>query len=173
MGSVSCHISVSLDGFVAGPDQSVKNPLGEGGERLHGWVFVTDRWLRQQGKSGGEHSADAEVVDEVVQGVGAYIMGRKMFGGGEGPWDQTWKGWWGENPPYHTPVFVLITTRASRSRCRAERGSPSSPMGSSPRSPMLGAGERLLVNVGDPTLEPIKVFPRRRSRTSSPASCTK
>jgi dihydrofolate reductase len=107
MSSVTCHISVSLDGFVAGPNQSIDNPIGEGGMRLHEWVFATDTWRRQHGMEGGERNADSEVVEEVVEGVGAYIMGRKMFGGGGGPWDETWTGWWGENPPYHTPVFVL------------------------------------------------------------------
>jgi dihydrofolate reductase len=107
MSSVKCHISISLDGFVAGLNQSVENPLGEGGERLHEWAFPTDSWREQHGKEGGRHSPDGEVVDEVVQGVGAYIMGRKMFGGGDGPWDEAWTGWWGEDPPFHTPVFVL------------------------------------------------------------------
>src|SRR5205823_5598680 len=107
MGSVTCHISISLDGFVAGPNQSVENPIGEGGMRLHEWVFPTDSWRRQHGLDGGERTADSAVVDKVVQGVGAYVMGRKMFGGGEGPWDETWTGWWGDDPPYHVPVFVL------------------------------------------------------------------
>ena len=92
MGSVTCHISISLDGFVAGPNQSVDNPIGEGGMRLHQWVFATDSWREQHGLEGGERNADAEVVDEVVRGVGAYIMGRKMFGGGDGPWDGEWTG---------------------------------------------------------------------------------
>jgi dihydrofolate reductase len=107
MGSVVCQISISLDGFVAGPNQSVDNPIGEGGMRLHEWAFATDSWRAQQGLDGGAHNSDAEVIDEVVQGIGAYIMGRKMFGGGDGPWDETWTGWWGEDPPYHVPVFVL------------------------------------------------------------------
>jgi len=107
MSSVTCQISMSLDGFVAGPNQSVEDPIGEGGMRLHEWVFGTDTWREQHGLDGGEHTADAEVVDEVFQGVGAYIMGRRMFGGGGGPWDETWTGWWGEDPPFHAPVFVL------------------------------------------------------------------
>jgi dihydrofolate reductase len=107
MGSVVCQISISLDGFVAGPNQSVDHPIGEGGMRLHEWAFATDTWRAQQGLDGGAHNSDAEVIDEVVQGIGAYIMGRKMFGGGDGPWDETWTGWWGANPPYHVPVFVL------------------------------------------------------------------
>jgi len=104
---VTCQISISLDGFVAGPNQTLDNPLGEGGLRLHEWVFPTAGWRRQQGQEGGVDNADSEVADEVSQGVGAYIMGRKMFGGGPGDWDQNWKGWWGADPPYHTPVFVL------------------------------------------------------------------
>jgi dihydrofolate reductase len=120
MSSVVCQISISLDGFVAGPNQSVDNPIGEGGMRLHEWAFATDSWRAQQGLDGGEHSADAEVVDEVVQGIGAYIMGRKMFGGGDGPWDETWTGWWGTDPPYHVPVFVL--THVARAPIPMEGG---------------------------------------------------
>ena len=75
--------------------------------RLHDWVFATASWRRQQGEEGGVEGADSDVADEVMQGVGAYIMGRKMFGGGSGAWDQEWKGWWGDDPPYHVPVFVL------------------------------------------------------------------
>jgi dihydrofolate reductase len=111
MNSITCHISISLDGFVAGPNQSLENPIGEGGMRLHEWAFKTFSWRQQQGLEGGERRADSEVVDEVVQDVGAYIMGRKMFGGGEGAWDHAWTGWWGEDPPYHAPVFVLTHHR--------------------------------------------------------------
>lgn len=107
MSSVRCHISISLDGFVAGPKQSPVDPIGEGGLRLHEWVFATDSWRAQNGLEGGERTVDSEVVEEVVQGVGAYVMGRNMFGGGGGPWDENWTGWWGEDPPYHVPVFVL------------------------------------------------------------------
>jgi dihydrofolate reductase len=107
MGSVTCQISVSLDGFVAGPNQSVENPLGEGGMRLHEWAFATRGWRAQHGREGGEPGADSDVVDGLLQGVGAYIMGRKMFGGDSGPWDVQWRGWWGEDPPFHAPVFVL------------------------------------------------------------------
>jgi len=107
MGSVNCHISVSLDGFVAGPNQSVENPIGEGGMRLHEWVFATRGWRAQHGREGGEPGPDSDVVEALSQGVGAYVMGRKMFGGGSGPWDEAWRGWWGEDPPFHAPVFVL------------------------------------------------------------------
>ncbi|MDQ6818708.1 MAG: dihydrofolate reductase family protein [Actinomycetota bacterium] len=107
MSSVTCHISISLDGFVAGPNQSLDNPIGEGGICLHEWAFQSASWHRQQGSEGGEPGADSDVIDEVVENVGAYIMGRNMFGGGHGSWDQEWSGWWGPDPPYHTPVFVL------------------------------------------------------------------
>jgi dihydrofolate reductase len=107
MSPVTCQISISLDGFVAGPNQSLDDPIGEGGMRLHQWVFATDTWRRQHGTTGGEHNADAEVVVAMTQGIGAYVMGRRMFGGGDGPWDESWRGWWDEDPPFHAPVFVL------------------------------------------------------------------
>jgi dihydrofolate reductase len=107
MGLVTCQLSVSLDGFVAGPHQSVDNPLGEGGMRLHEWVFGTEAWRRQHGLEGGEDSVDSKIVEDLFTGVGAYIMGRNMFGGGQGDWDESWTGWWGDDPPFHTPVFVL------------------------------------------------------------------
>ena len=105
--SVRCQISVSLDGYVAGPNQSPKEPLGEGGEDLHDWVIATESWRRQHGREGGERNADSVVVENASAGIGAHIMGRKMFGGGSGPWDESWKGWWGDEPPFHVPVFVL------------------------------------------------------------------
>jgi dihydrofolate reductase len=107
MSQVRSHISVSLDGYVAGPNQTLDEPLGEGGERLHDWVVATESWRAQHGKSGGERGPDSEVGDQVAQGIGAHIMGRKMFGGGPGQWDESWRGWWGEDPPFHTPVYVL------------------------------------------------------------------
>jgi dihydrofolate reductase len=187
---------MSLDGFVAGPNQSVENPLGEGGMRLHEWAIATDSWRAQQGLEGGERNADSDVIDEVVQGVGAYIMGRKMFGGGDGPWDETWTGWWGEDPPYHAPVFVL--TRHRRQPLAMQGGTTFTFVNDGIESALeqaraaaagqdvaiaggasavrqylaagmldelylhivpiiLGAGERLLEDVGDPTFEPIKV----------------
>ena len=94
MSRVTCQISVSLDGFVAGPSQSADNPLGEGGMRLHRWAF-----------EGGE--ADRKIANSVVEGNGAFVMGRNMFGPGRGEWDESWRGWWGDDPPYHAPVFVL------------------------------------------------------------------
>jgi dihydrofolate reductase len=107
MSKVTCQISVSVDGYVAGPNQTLDDPLGAGGESLHEWALATDAWREQHGRTGGERNADAEVIEEVIQDVGAYIMGRKMFGGGDGPWDPEWRGWWGEDPPFHVPVFVL------------------------------------------------------------------
>ena len=107
MSSTICNISMSLDGYAAGPNQTLENPLGEGGEGLHEWALATESWRRQHGREGGERSVDAEVIDRVTENVGAHIMGRRMFGGGEGPWDESWRGWWGDEPPFHTPVFVL------------------------------------------------------------------
>jgi dihydrofolate reductase len=106
MSSLTSQISVSLDGFAAGPNQSPDNPLGEGGERLHDWIISTASWRAHHGLEGGERNADSDVAESLVEGVGAYIMGRKMFGG-EGPWDESWRGWWGDEPPFHAPVFVL------------------------------------------------------------------
>ena len=107
MTSVTCQISVSLDGFVAGPHQSLENPLGLGGKRLHDWVFATHAWREQHGETGGEHNVDSAVIERATSGIGAYVMGRKMFGGGDGPWDEAWTGWWEDEPPFHAPVFVL------------------------------------------------------------------
>jgi dihydrofolate reductase len=107
MSNVICQISISLDGFVAGPNQSTDNPIGEGGMRLHQWAFATDTWNAEHGSQEGERTPDSEVIEEVNQGIGAYIMGRNMFGPGRGAWDPEWRGWWGEDPPYHTPVYVL------------------------------------------------------------------
>src|SRR5689334_67110 len=109
MTLLTCQITVSLDGFVAGPNQSLDNPLGEGGMRLHEWAFAASAWREQHDLegTGGPRTADDEVLEEVNRNIGAYIMGRNMFGGGTGDWDLGWTGWWGENPPYHNPVFVL------------------------------------------------------------------
>lgn len=104
--TTTCQISISLDGFVAGPNQSIDNPLGEGGERLHDWAIKTESWRAHHGTQGGERDVDSEVVEKMTEGIGAYIMGRNMFGG-DGPWDETWTGWWGDDPPFHVPVYVL------------------------------------------------------------------
>jgi len=197
MSKVTCQISISLDGFVAGPNQSLENPLGEGGLGLHEWAFATASWREQQGQLGGARGVDSDVLDEVVQNVGAYIMGRKMFGGGDGRWDQAWKGWWGEDPPYHVPVFVLThhpraalpmkggTTfnfitdgiTSALAQARAAAGPKDIVIAGGAHAVqqflaaglldelylhvvpvVLGAGERLLENVGKPTLEPVKVI---------------
>jgi dihydrofolate reductase len=196
MSRVTCQISISLDGFVAGPNQSLENPLGEGGERLHEWVLGTAGWRRQHGLEGGEEGTDSRVAAELAEGVGAYIMGRKMFGGGDGPWNEEWHGWWGEDPPFHVPVFVLThhprdplemqggTTfmfvtdgpEAALDQARAAAGEKNVSIAGGAKAVqqylstgaldelylhvvpvVLGGGERLLENVGDPKLEPIKV----------------
>ena len=197
MSSVTCQISISLDGFVAGPNQSVEDPIGEGGMRLHEWVFKTDSWRGQHGLEGGERTVDSEVVDEVVQGVGAHVMGRKMFGGGDGAWDETWTGWWGEDPPFHAPVFVLThhpreplsmqggttftfvtdgtESALEQARTAADGREVAISGGASAVRQylaagmldelylhivpiVLGAGERLLENVDEPILQPVKVI---------------
>jgi dihydrofolate reductase len=108
MAKVKCQLAMSLDGCVAGPNQSLDEPLGVGGEELHRWIFDLEAWRGPQGLEGGESNASTQVVKE-AQDVGATVMGRNMFGGGPGPWrdDPAWTGWWGEDPPYHTPVYVL------------------------------------------------------------------
>jgi dihydrofolate reductase len=197
MSSVTCQISVSLDGFVAGPNQSLENPIGEGGLRLHQWVFETASWREQQGEAGGADSADSAVVRDLFKNVGAYIMGRKMFGGGDGPWNESWTGWWGDNPPYHVPVFVLThharkplsmkggTTftfvtdgiESALRQARSAAGDKDVQIAGGAHTVqqylraglldelylhivpvILGAGERLLENVGDPTLAPVEVI---------------
>jgi dihydrofolate reductase len=197
MSKVTSHISISVDGFVAGPNQSHENPLGEGGERLHEWVVATEGWRARHGKEGGERGADSEVAEEVARNVGAQIMGRNMFGPpGGGPWDESWRGWWGEDPPFHAPVYVLThhpreplemqggTTyhfvtdgiESALEQARAAAGDKDVLIAGGAQAiqqylgaglleelylhivPMvLGGGERLLQNVGDPKLEPIEV----------------
>lgn len=185
MGRVTSQLSISLDGFLAGPNQSVDDPIGEGGMRLHEWVF---------GAEAG--SADAEISESIAKDAGAFVMGRKMFGGGDGDWDETWKGWWGDDPPYHAPVFVL--THHPRDPLPMEGGTTFYFVNDGPESALeqaqlvagdaevsiaggasavqqylrvglldelylhtapvlLGSGERLLENVGELKLEPIEV----------------
>lgn len=109
MSKVRFTISMSLDGFVAGPNQSKEDPLGVGGEHLHDWVVALAAWRSAHGKQGGEVNESTPIVEASQTNVGATIMGRNMFGGHPGPWDarQPWRGWWGSNPPFHHPVFVL------------------------------------------------------------------
>ena len=197
MSSVRCQISISVDGFVAGPNQSLENPIGEGGMRLHQWLLETAFWREQHGEAGGPETKDSTVVRGLFTNVGAYIMGRKMFGGGDGPWNESWTGWWGDDPPYHVPVFVL--THHARKPLAMQGGTTFNFMTDGIESAlrqarsaagdrdieiaggahtvqqylraglldelylhivpvMLGAGERLLENVGDPRLEPIEVI---------------
>ena len=199
MSVVRCHQAISLDGFSAGPNQSLENPLGEGGERLHEWMFETAAWARMQGLPAGRpETPDSAIVDEIASdpNVGAYIMGRNMFGGGHGRWDESWKGWWGENPPYHRPVFVL--THEPRAPVPMQGGTTfffvTDGVASALRQAqaaagdrdvhvaggahtiqqflregmldelylhiapiLLGAGERLLENVGEPRMMPVTV----------------
>jgi dihydrofolate reductase len=99
---------MSVDGFVAGPAQDSDNPLGVGGMRLHEWVFPLAAWRQRQGFTGGEVNESSPVIEASMANIGATVMGRNMFGGGTGPWgEDPWSGWWGQNPPYHHPVFVL------------------------------------------------------------------
>ncbi|HEX6664153.1 MAG TPA: dihydrofolate reductase family protein [Gaiellaceae bacterium] len=109
MARVSCDITMSLDGFIAGPEPTLEKPLGEGGERLHEWLYGLESFRRHHGLSGGTTNADSDVLEEAMDGVGASVMGRRMFSGGAGPWDDDPRadGWWGDDPPFHTPVFVV------------------------------------------------------------------
>jgi dihydrofolate reductase len=122
MSKLRFKISMSLDGFVAGPSQSVQNPLGIGGMRLHEWAFALAIFNDQHGLAGGEVNESTTVVEESLANIGATIMGRNMFGGHPGPWDakNPWNGWWGEDPPFHHPVFVL--THHEREPLVLERG---------------------------------------------------
>jgi dihydrofolate reductase len=109
MGIVKVDISVSLDGYVAGPNQSLEEPLGEGGEDLHEWWVHTKSFLDAHGGEGGETGVDSDIGAEHLTGLGATIMGRRMYSGGSGGWEDDPKasGWWGDEPPFHHPVFVL------------------------------------------------------------------
>jgi dihydrofolate reductase len=107
MAKLKAQISVSADGYMAGPNQSEEHPLGEGGEQLHEWVVKLAAWREPHGREGGEVNASSEIFEEAAANTGAVVMGRGMFGGGPGEWDESWHGWWGEEPPFHTPVLVL------------------------------------------------------------------
>jgi dihydrofolate reductase len=186
MTDTTCHMSMSLDGFVAGPNQSRENPLGVGGREIHRWHL-------------GEpvHDADAQARDMLLRPRGAYVMGRNMYGPIRGPWDEDWRGWWGDEPPYHAPVFVLThhphepiemqggTTfhfvsegfDAAFEQARAaagDRGVDIAGGASTVRQALnagvvdelvldfvpilLGSGERLFDGVADPGLEPVEVL---------------
>jgi dihydrofolate reductase len=109
MSKLRLRISLSLDGYVAGPHQSVEEPLGVGGEDLHQWVFPLAAWRKPHGLEGGKTDESTPVVEDELTNIGATIMGRNMFGGHPGPWNiaKPWNGWWGSKPPFHHPVFVL------------------------------------------------------------------
>jgi len=109
MSRVRVHaFTISVDGYGAGPRQSLESPLGEGGKNLHEWMFATRTARRMFGQEGGETGVDDDFAARGFENIGAWILGRNMFGPVRGPWpDESWKGWWGETPPYHTQVFVL------------------------------------------------------------------
>jgi dihydrofolate reductase len=108
LARVTSQISVSLDGFVAGPNPTRDEPLGAGGEQLHEWAVALAAWRRSHGLEGGTGGADSQLMEESIARVGATIMGRRMFGGADGPWgEEPWEGWWGDEPPFHHEVFVL------------------------------------------------------------------
>jgi dihydrofolate reductase len=189
MSLVTCHMTISLDGFVAGPSQSQEDPVGVGGGRLHQWIFQADE---------PGHEVDARLRDEMVAGRGAYVMGRNMYGPVRGDWDEDWRGWWGEEPPYHAPVFVLthyphapiemkggttfhfVTDGFDAALAQAQAvagGAPVDIAGGAATvrqalaadaigelvldvAPvLLGHGERLFDGVADPGLTPVEVIP--------------
>jgi len=109
MTIVRLGITMSADGYVAGPDQGREQPIGERGQQLHQWAFAVRSFRQSHGMEGGETGTDDEIIAESVRNIGATIMGRHMFGEWDGPWKDNppWNGWWGDDPPFHTPVFVL------------------------------------------------------------------
>jgi dihydrofolate reductase len=113
--------TISLDGYGAGPNQSLEAPLGTGGEELHEWLVGTRFFMQMTGRDGGSTGIDNDFAEQGMANIGAYILGRNMFGPIRGPWpDESWRGWWGNNPPYHTPTFVL--THHARSALEMEGG---------------------------------------------------
>ena len=109
MGKLVFQISMSVDGYIAGPNATLEQPLGERGEELHDWVVKLASWRESHGREGGERNADSELLEQSVQASGATIMGRRMFSGGSGPWedDPNPDAWWGDEPPFGHPVFIL------------------------------------------------------------------
>src|SRR5215467_13502748 len=109
MADLILDISMSLDGFVAGPNADLEDPLGKGGEQLHEWVLGTKSWRESHGYEGGEEGPDDDLTSQLIEQASATVMGRKMFSGGSGPWedDPNANGWWGDEPPFHHDVFVL------------------------------------------------------------------
>ena len=123
MSSVKVNIRMSLAGFVAGPSQSEKDPLGIGGEQRHEWLLPLRAFREGHGEEGGEVNASTPIAEEVLGNMGATITGRGMCGGGPGRWRNGWKGYWGDEPPFHHPVFVLTSYPRDRSSWRPERRS--------------------------------------------------
>ena len=121
MGQVRVEsFALSLDGYGAGPDRDLNNALGVGGEKLHQWVIPTRTFQRTHGAGDGTTGVDDDFAARGFRNIGAWILGRNMFGPMRGPWlDSNWKGWWGDNPPYHVPVFVLTHHAVRRSRWKA------------------------------------------------------
>ena len=152
MSRLRCHISISADGFVAGPNQSEESPLGEGGERLHDWTVSLAAWREAHDEQGGEVNESTRIVEETLENVGAGVMGRNMFGPvGGGDWgDEQWKGWWGDDPPYHTPVYVL--THHPRESLEMEGGTTFHFVTDGPdaalRAAMADAGDRDVLIAG-------------------------
>jgi dihydrofolate reductase len=109
MAKLTFDITMSLDGFIAGANQTLEQPLGDGGDRIHEWMYGLASFRERHGMDGGDTNADSEVLEESVANTGAVLMGRRMFSGGAGPWegDSNADGWWGDDPPFHVPVFVL------------------------------------------------------------------
>jgi dihydrofolate reductase len=121
MSKLRLWMMMSLDGYTAAPEQSAENPFGVGGMRLNEWLFELKAFREMHGEDGGEVNASTPIVEGQFENVGASVMGRNMFGGGPGPWgEDPWRGFWGENPPYHHPVFVL--TRHPRGPLEMEGG---------------------------------------------------
>src|ERR1700712_1233651 len=155
MPYTTCHMSISLDGFVAGPDQSRDDPLGKRGRELHAWHLGDER----------ANDADAAAAGSLMRPRGAYVMGRNMFGPIRGEWVGDWRGWWGEEPPYHAPVFVL--THHAHDPIEMAGGASAFRQGLAAGAidelmlnivpVLLGDGERMLDGVEDPGLEPIEV----------------
>jgi dihydrofolate reductase len=124
MSKLRLSMMMSLDGYVAGPGQDEENPLGSGGLALHEWFFPLRAFREMHGQEGGEENASSTVVEQRLANVGATIMGRNMFGPVRGPWtDESWRGWWGEDPPFHHPVFVL--THHAREPLQMKEAPPS------------------------------------------------